>query len=68
MAGSAGLSPDAASAAGTQIDGYLNFTGNTGALYVGGPMHVSGKFTASSNDMSHWTKDGLTVSGKQVIS
>ena len=67
MAGSAGLSPDAASAAGTQIDGYLNFS-NTGALYADGPMHVSGKFTASSNDMSHWTKDGLTVSGKQVIS
>jgi len=52
VAGSAGLSPDAASAAGTQIDGYLNFS-NTGALYADGPMHVSGKFTASSNDMSH---------------
>jgi hypothetical protein len=61
--------PDAATAGGTsQIDGGLAFQNNAGALYVGGPMHVAGKFTASGNDMTHWTPDGLTVSGKQVIS
>jgi hypothetical protein len=62
--------PDAATAGGTsQVDGYLAFNNNAGALYAsGGGLHVAGKFTASSNDMSHWTKDGLTVSGKQVIS
>jgi len=53
----------------SQVDGYLAFQNNAGALYAsGGGLHVAGKFTASSNDMSHWTKDGLTVSGKQVIS
>jgi hypothetical protein len=51
----------------TQVDGGLIFQNNTGALYVEG-LHVSGKFTASNNDMSHWTQGGLTVSGKQSIS
>jgi hypothetical protein len=53
----------------SQVDGYLAFQNNAGALYASnGGLHVAGKFTASGNDMSHWTKDGLTVSGKQVIS
>jgi hypothetical protein len=33
----------------SQIDGLI-FTGNTGGLYVGYPMHVSGKFTYAGNN------------------
>jgi hypothetical protein len=52
----------------TQVDGGLTFMNNAGALYISnGGMHVAGKFTASGNDMSHWTKDGLTVSGRESI-
>jgi hypothetical protein len=51
------------------VDGGLTFQNNAGALYAGGGgLHVAGKFTASGNDMTHWTKDGLRVSGQQSIS
>jgi hypothetical protein len=63
--------PDAATAAGSsQIDGGLTFQNNTGALYVGSPLHVSGKFTASGNSQypAHWDTSGLTVSGKTSVS
>lgn len=52
----------------SQVDGGLTFQNNTGALYAGGALHVAGKFTASDNVMSHWTPDGLTVSGQQFVS
>lgn len=54
----------------SQVDGGLTFTGNTGGLYVGYPMHVSGKFTYSGNNTGAPALDrgGLTVDGKSSVS
>jgi hypothetical protein len=62
--------PDSATANGSQIDGNFSFLNNTGALYVGAPLHVSGSFTASGNTQypAHWDADGLTASGGISIS
>ena len=38
----------------TQIDGNFTFTGNTGWLYVGAPVHVNGNFTANGNGPYTW--------------
>jgi hypothetical protein len=35
-------------ATGQQVNGGLTFTGNGGRLYVGGTMHVNGKFTTAA--------------------
>jgi hypothetical protein len=52
----------------SQVDGYLSFTGNSGGLYVGYPMHVSGKFIYSGNTGPVLDRGGLTVDGKQSVS
>jgi hypothetical protein len=51
------------------IDGNLNYTGNYGQLYVGGPLQVNGNLTYAGNT-SPWAPDlsGLTVLGSQSVS
>jgi hypothetical protein len=39
----------------SQVDGNFSFTGNTGWLYVGSPLHVKGNFTASGNGPYTWS-------------
>jgi hypothetical protein len=52
----------------SQVDGGLTFTNNSGGLYAGYPMHVSGKFTYTGNTGPVLDRGGLTVDGKQVVS
>jgi hypothetical protein len=53
----------------SQVDGGLTFINNSGGLYVGYPMHVSGKFTYTGNiGAPALDRGGLTVDGKQVVS
>jgi len=51
----------------TQIDGSLSFTGNTGGLYSGYPMHVSGSFTYTGDTGPVLDRGGMTVSGTQTV-
>jgi hypothetical protein len=55
---------------GQQVNGGLTFTGNGGRLYVGGTMHVNGKFIYSGNVTPYTPSDvtGLTVGGSSNIS
>jgi hypothetical protein len=68
------LWPDAATANGvSQVDGNFSFTGNTGWLYVGSPLHVGGNFTASgngpyANPAVQFDYSGLAVQGHSSIS
>ena len=54
------------------VDGNISFTGNTGDLYVGSPLHVGGNFDASGNGPyahpGEFDTDGLTVAGHSSIS
>ena len=52
----------------SQVDGSFTFTGNSGGLYSGYPMHVTGSFTYSSNTGPVLDRGGLTVAGQQNIS
>jgi hypothetical protein len=61
-----------------QVDGNLNFTGNTSQLRIQYPMHVNGKFTYANNTVTAWWGDtlpfnqswvsGLTADGGQFVS
>jgi hypothetical protein len=55
---------------GQQVNGGLTFTGNSGRLYVGGTMHVNGKFIYSGNTTPYTPSDvtGLTIGGTSFIS
>lgn len=55
---------------GQQVNGGLTFTGNGGRLYVGGTMHVNGKFIYSGNTTPYTPSDvtGLTIGGTSSIS
>jgi hypothetical protein len=55
---------------GQQVNGGLTFTGNGGRLYVGGTMHVNGKFIYSGNATPYTPSDvtGLTIGGTSSIS
>jgi hypothetical protein len=59
-----------ASSNGQQVDGGLSFLNNTARLYVGGTMHVNGKFTYAGNAKSYTPSDvsGLTIGGTSSIS
>jgi hypothetical protein len=67
-------SPDQATADGTsQVDGNFSFTGNTGWLYIGSPLHVAGNFSVGdngpyANPAVQFNHDGMTVSGHSSIS
>jgi hypothetical protein len=50
----------------SQVDGNLNFIGNSGSLYSGYAMHVSGNFTYTGNTGPVLDRGGLTVSGQTV--
>ena len=52
----------------SQVDGNFTFTGNSGGLYSGYPIHVTGSFTYSSNTGPVLDRGGLTVAGQQNIS
>jgi hypothetical protein len=52
----------------SQVDGKFTFTGNSGGLYSGYPMHVSGSFTYTGNTGPVLDRGGLTVDGQQTIS
>ena len=52
----------------SQVDGNFTFTGNSGGLYSGYPMHVTGSFTYSGNTGPVLDRGGLTVAGQQNIS
>jgi len=61
-----------------QVDGNLNFTGNTSILRIQYPMHVNGSFTYAGNTVTAWWGDqlsfdpawvsGLTADGGQHVS
>jgi hypothetical protein len=61
-----------------QVDGNLNFTGNTSSLWIGYPMHVNGSFTYAGNTVTAWWGDqlpfnpswvsGLTADGGRYVS
>jgi hypothetical protein len=50
----------------SQVDGNLNFIGNSGSLYSGYAMHVNGNFTYTGNTGPVLDRGGLTVSGQTV--
>ena len=50
----------------SQVDGNLNFIGNSGGLYSGYAMHVSGNFTYTGNTGPVLDRGGLTVNGQTV--
>jgi hypothetical protein len=52
----------------SQVDGNFNFTGNSGGLYSGYPMHVNGSFTYTGNTGPVLDRGGLNVDGQQTIS
>jgi len=52
----------------SQVDGNFTFTGNSGGLYSGYPMHVTGSFTYSGNTGPVLDRGGLVVDGQQNIS
>ncbi|HXZ72818.1 MAG TPA: hypothetical protein VEH31_18365 [Streptosporangiaceae bacterium] len=52
----------------SQVDGSFTFTGNSGGLYSGYPMHVSGSFTCTGNTGPALDRSGLTVGGTSVVS
>ena len=52
----------------SQVDGSFTFTGNSGGLYSGYPMHVNGSFTYSGNTGPDLDRSGLAVDGPQNIS
>ena len=52
----------------SQVDGSFTFTGNSGGLYSGYPMHVTGSFTYSGNTGPVLDRGGLVVDGQQNIS
>jgi len=55
-------------AATSQVDGSFTFINNSGGLYSGYPMHVTGGFTYSGNTSPVLDRSGLAVSGQQNIS
>jgi hypothetical protein len=52
----------------SQVDGSFHFTGNSGGLYSGYPMHVTGGFTYAGNTGPVLDRGGMTVDGQQTIS
>ena len=52
----------------SQVDGSFTFINNSGGLYSGYPMHVSGRFTYTGNTGPALDRSGLTVDGQQVVS
>ena len=52
----------------SQVDGNFTFTGNSGGLYSGYPMHVTGSFTYTGNTGPVLDRGGLNVDGQQNIS
>ena len=52
----------------SQVDGSFMFTGNSGGLYSGYPMHVTGSFTYSGNTGPVLDRGGLDVDGQQNLS
>jgi hypothetical protein len=52
----------------SQVDGKFTFTGNSGGLYSGYPMHVTGSFTYTGNTGPVLDRSGLSVDGQQFIS
>ena len=52
----------------SQVDGSFTFINNSGGLYSGYPMHVSGGFTYTGNTGPVLDRGGLNVDGQQVVS
>jgi hypothetical protein len=53
----------------SQIDGSLTFADNTGGLYSGGPLHVSGDFVYAGNTVTPTLdRSGLVVDGQSYAS
>ena len=52
----------------SQVDGSFTFINNSGGLYSGYPMNVTGGFTYSGNTGPVLDRGGLTVVGQQNIS
>jgi hypothetical protein len=52
----------------SQVDGNFSFIGNSGRLYVGGPLDVSRNFTYASNTGPAPDLSGLHVLGSQSMS
>ena len=52
----------------SQVDGSFTFINNSGGLYSGYPMHVTGGFTYTGNTGPVLDRGGLTVDGQQNIS
>jgi len=52
----------------SQVDGSFTFINNSGGLYSGYPMHVTGGFTYSGNTGPVLDRGGLTIVGQQNIS
>jgi hypothetical protein len=54
--------------ASSQVDGNFTFTGNSGGLYSGYPMHVIGNFTYSANTGPVLDRTGLGWDGNSSVS
>jgi len=52
----------------SQVDGSFTFINNSGGLYSGYPMHVTGGFTYTGNTGPVLDRGGLTADGQQNIS
>ena len=52
----------------SQVDGSFTFINNSGGLYSGYPMHVTGGFTYTGNTGPVLDRGGLNVDGQQNIS